>query len=105
MFKAMILLTKAEGQTTEAFVDWWTVQHAPLARQLPGLRRAVFNVVTESSEDDSPDGVAELWFDSRTDFEAAYASEIGQSVAQDSLDNMSRRVRFLIDEHEIFPAE
>jgi uncharacterized protein (TIGR02118 family) len=101
MFKAMIALTRAEGQTAEGFVDWWTVQHAPLARQLPGLRKAVFNVVTESSEPDAPDGIAELWFDTRADFEAAYATDIGKAVAQDSLDNVSARVRYLIDEHSI----
>ena len=101
MFKAMIALTRAEGQTTDEFVEWWTVQHAPLARQLPGLRRAVFNVVRESSDDGAPDGIAELWFDSRQDFEAAYQTEIGQAVARDSLDHVSARVRYLIDEHEI----
>lgn len=105
MFKAMILLTKNEDATTAEFVDWWTVQHAPLARQLPGLRRAVFNIVTDSSAPDSPDGIAELWFDSKSDFEAAYATDIGQAVAQDSLDNVSGRLRFLIDEHAIFPVE
>ena len=103
MFKAMILLTRSEHQTKDAFIDWWTVQHAPLARQLPGLRRAVFNVVAEASEPDAPDGIAELWFDSQADFESAYATEIGKAVAQDSLDNVSGRVRFLIEEHEIFP--
>ena len=105
MFKAMILLTKNDDQSVEQFVDWWTVQHAPLARQLPGLRRAVFNVVTSSSETDAPSGVAELWFDTQEDFEAAYATDIGKAVAQDSLDNVSARVRFLIDEHEIFPVD
>lgn len=101
MFKAMIALTRAEAQTPEAFVEWWTVKHKPLAQQLPGLRKAVFNVVTDSSEPDSPDGIAELWFDSQADFEAAYASDIGRAVAQDSLDNVSARVRYLIDEHII----
>ena len=105
MFKAMIMLTKTDDQSTEEFVDWWTVQHAPLARQLPGLRRAVFNVVTESSEPNPPSGIAELWFDSQEDFEAAYATDIGKAVAQDSLDHMSGRVRFLIDEHTIFPVD
>ena len=102
MFKAIIGLTRAENQSLEEFVDWWTVQHAPLARQLPGLRRAVFNVVTESSEDTSPDGFAELWFDTQDDFEAAYATEIGQAVANDSLANVSGRARYLLDEHQIF---
>jgi len=57
--------------------------------------------VTESSEADAPDGIAELWFDSQADFEAAYATDIGKAVAQDSLDNVSARVRFLIEEHPI----
>ena len=47
------------------------------------------------------DGVSELWFDSKDDFEAAYASEIGQEVANDSLSKVSKRVRYFIDEHQI----
>jgi uncharacterized protein (TIGR02118 family) len=96
MFKAIILLTRAEGATREEFREWWLERHAPLARQLPGLRRLVFNAV--ETEDAPCDGVSELWFDSRADFDAAYASEIGQAVAADSLANVSGRIRLLVDE-------
>jgi len=96
MFKAIILLTRAEGATRGEFREWWLERHAPLARQLPGLRRLVFNVV--ETEDAPCDGVSELWFDSREDFDAAYASEIGQAVAADSIANVSGRVRLLVDE-------
>jgi uncharacterized protein (TIGR02118 family) len=96
MFKAIILLTRAEGATREEFREWWLERHALLARQLPGLRRLVFNVV--ESEDAPCDGVSELWFDSREDFDAAYASEIGQAVAADSVANVSGRTRLLVDE-------
>lgn len=96
MFKAVILLTRAEGASRADFREWWLERHAPLARQLPGLRRLVFNVV--ESEDGAYDGVSELWFDSREDFEAAYATEIGRAVAADSLANVSARVRLLVDE-------
>jgi uncharacterized protein (TIGR02118 family) len=96
MFKAIILLTRAEGSTRDEFREWWLERHAPLARQLPGLRRLVFNVV---ETDDAPcDGVSELWFDSKQAFEAAYATEIGQAVAADSLANVSGRVRLVVDE-------
>jgi hypothetical protein len=44
-FKAIILLTRAEGATHEQFADWWLKQHAPLAKQLPNLRKGVFNLV------------------------------------------------------------
>ena len=43
--KAIILLTRREGDTPEDFRRWWLEEHAPLARELPGLRRLVFNVV------------------------------------------------------------
>mgnify|MGYP006273456215 CR=1 FL=1 len=102
MFKAMIALTRLDEHTHEQFVEWWTVQHAPLARQLPGVRRIVFNPV----DDPGPgmaDGVAELWFDSQEAFTAAYATDIGKQVAADSLAHVSSRVRMLVQEIEILP--
>jgi len=99
MFKAIILLTRKPGATRDEFRHWWLGEHAGLARQLPGLRGLRFNLVT--TEDAEPDGVSELWFDSREDFEAAYESEIGKRVAADSLANVGRRERLFVDEHTI----
>ncbi len=99
MFKAVILLTRAEGATHEEFVSWWLDEHSELARGLPGLRRLVFNAV--EPEDAPYDGISELWFDSREAFEAAYASEHGQAVAADSLAHVSGRVRLFAEEHAI----
>lgn len=96
MFKAIILLTRAAGATPEEFREWWLERHAPLARQLPGLRRLVFNVV--EAEGAPYDGVSELWFDSESAFEAAYATEVGKAVAADSLANVSGRVRLPVAE-------
>jgi len=45
------------------------------------------------------DGVSELWFESQAAFEAAYASEIGQRVAADSMAHVARRERLLVAEH------
>jgi uncharacterized protein (TIGR02118 family) len=99
-FKAIILLTRADGASHDDFAQWWLHQHAPLAKQLPGLRRGVFNLV-ENPADGDPDGVSELWFDSQSDFEAAYASEIGKSVVADSLANVSGRRRMFVVENVI----
>ena len=99
-FKALILLTRRPDATHDEFVQWWLGQHQPLARQLPKLRRGVFNVV-ESPANGEPDGVSELWFDTQADFEAAYASEIGQQVVADSMANVSSRVRMFVAENVI----
>lgn len=98
MFKAMIMLTRRSDMTHEQFVHWWLDDHAPLARQLPGVREIRFNEVVDG---DGVDGITELWFDDRAAFEAAYATDIGTKVAQDSLDHVSARVRLMVNEHRI----
>ena len=50
---------------------------------------------------DSYDGVTELWFDSRADLDAAYATEIGQRVAADSMAHVRSRTRLYVAEHAI----
>ncbi len=99
MFKAVILLTRRDGMSKEEFRNWMLVGHAPLAKQLPGLRKLVFNVV--QNEDAPYDGVSELWFDSREAFDAAYATEIGKQVAGDSLANVKARIRLFVDEQPL----
>lgn len=99
--KLMILLTRRDDMSPEEFSHWWLVEHAPRARELPGVRRIVFNLAHDA---DDIDGIAELWFDSREAMEAAYASEIGQAVAADSLAHLARRVRLVVDEHAIAEA-
>lgn len=99
MFKAIILLRRAERLDRAEFRDWWLGPHAELARQLPGLRRLTFNVVEGT---DAPyDGVSELWFDTQEAFVAAYATELGQRVAADSLAHLSARERLFVDEQPL----
>jgi uncharacterized protein (TIGR02118 family) len=71
MFKAMILLTRRADMTHEEFVQWWLVEHVPLASGLPNVRRVILNVVDEGYDEAGIDGVSELWFDSRADFVSA----------------------------------
>lgn len=106
MFKAMILLTRGEQMSAQQFATWWLEEHAPRARQLPGVREIRFNLVTDPSEaaehiDGGVDGIAELWFDDRESFEAAYATDIGKAVAQDSLDHVAGRIRLFVEENAI----
>ncbi len=99
MFKAMIMLSRRADMTHDEFVTWWLHEHAPLASRLPQVRKAVFNVAGEGHEEAGIDGVSELWFDSRADFDAAYASDIGKETAADSLAHVSGRVRLFVTEN------
>lgn len=100
MFKAMIMLTRGEDMTHEDFRRWWIDEHQQLAQQLPGVRKIRFNVI---DQDDTAtcDGIAELWFDSKDAFAAAYATEIGKIVAADSLSHVAGRVRMFAEEIEV----
>jgi uncharacterized protein (TIGR02118 family) len=100
MFKAIILLKRNIDATHHEFKEWWIDQHASLARQLPGLVKATFNLVDAEGRSHY-DGVSELWFESRVDFEEAYASEIGKQVVSDSEAHVSERIRLLCQEHPV----
>lgn len=99
-FKAIISLAKRDDMTHDEFIAWWMNEHAPLARDLSGLRRIVFNDITNS---DDVDGITELWFDSEDDFHAAYATDHGKSVAADSIAHVRSRTRMFAIETPIFP--
>jgi uncharacterized protein (TIGR02118 family) len=97
-FKAIILLSRRDDMSAEGFQQWWLHEHAPLAAQLPGVRRIVFNASSDSADFD---GVSELWFDSQADFEGAYASELGKAVAADSMAHVRGRTRLFVTEHAV----
>ena len=97
-FKAIILLTRRDDMSATEFRHWWLDEHAPLAAQLPGARRITFNVVEDPTD---VDGISELLFDSRADFDAAYASDLGRSVAADSMSHVGGRTRLFVAEHHI----
>jgi uncharacterized protein (TIGR02118 family) len=98
MFKAIILLKRGENMSHDEFEQWWLVDHSGKAAQLPGVRKIVFNLADDGS---AYDGVSELWFDSKEEFESAYATEIGKGVAADSLAHLSARERMFVTENDI----
>ena len=78
-------LCKKPEQSFAEFVQHWETLHADLALKLPGLKKYVINPIDRTQYPDSPiDGFAELWFDSVAEADAAFATELGQSVAEDA---------------------
>lgn len=80
--------------------DWLT--HA-LAVRVPAslLPQYAINLVNPPADGSEPDydGVAELWFDREEDLLAAYATDAGKAVADDSLAVVSKRDRLLTTEY------
>ena len=99
MFKAMILLKRKKQLSHREFKNWWIGEHAKLAIQLPGLKKLCLNPVKD--ENSIYDGVAELWFESEESFNEAYQTDLGRTVAEDSLAHVERRDRLFVDEKEL----
>ncbi|MGB6103133.1 MAG: EthD domain-containing protein [Pusillimonas sp.] len=86
MFKVTTIMKRKPGMTVDAFQSYWRDTHADLAASLPGLRRCVQSHALPQGyrKGDLPcDGISELWFDTREDWEQAMASRQGQAMQAD----------------------
>lgn len=100
MIKLICLINRPDGMSATAFRQWWLGHHAHLAMQLPGLRRYTISTVQDDAT--APfDGVAELWFDSKSAMEAAFTSNIGIQVAREDRDMIGKRIALTAEEHTI----
>ena len=101
-FKRIGLQRKRADLSHEQFVAHWVNVHAELARHLPRLRRYSINVVDRTRHPDFPyDGFSELWFDSRADCEAAFASPQGLAALADLRNYVEAVEPLFLDEHQI----
>lgn len=102
MFKLIVLLRKKEGLADQDFASYWLQKHAPLAKQMPGLRKYVVNVVRRPPNRE-PDyhGLVELWFDDVDSMKKAFASPQGQATQKDTETFASHVTALYIDEHQI----
>ncbi len=104
MFKMIYCLRRRPGFSREAFQGYWREQHAPLVQRLApslGVRR-----YTQSHTIDEPtlarvsasrgstgeeyDGVAELWWDSKTTLFAALATDAAQIASRALLEDEAK---------------
>jgi uncharacterized protein (TIGR02118 family) len=76
MLKFMVVIYRNPELTHQQFRRNLQEIHGPLAKNLPGLRKYVQNIVCSDPKRKSPgwDAVVELYFDDRSSMEAAWAS-------------------------------
>ena len=102
MIKVVVLLRRPPTWTRERFHRWWLDEHVPYAKKLPGLTKYRVCLVTGSTSHEGRepwDGIAELWFESREDLEAAWSSDAGKTALAHSQESHSERLVLITEEH------
>ncbi|WP_254546390.1 EthD family reductase [Halomarina pelagica] len=80
MTKIVFGLTRAEGTSREEFERYYLDEHAPMATEMPGVRRYT---VAFSEGDAEYDAIAEVHFEDREALDAALASDAGRAAGAD----------------------
>jgi uncharacterized protein (TIGR02118 family) len=106
MIKSLTLLTRKSGLSHEQFMRHWVDVHAPLAKDVPGIRRYVqTHILEERKRQDIPssdmeiDGIAELWYDDRETMAKALASPEGKALYADGALFIGRVKTYTTEEH------
>ena len=101
MLKVFSLIKRREDLSLDEFREWILTQHAPMGRQLPGLRQYHVSVV-DADDDALPyHAVTELYFDDEDAFKAAFASDAGKAAGADVAAHAADRVRLLTTEAKV----
>ncbi len=107
MLKFMVVLYRRPDLTAGQFRRHLEQVHAPLAKNLPGLKRYKQNHVVQDSKRKSPgwDAIVELYFDNWETMEAAWASPQGAASDADlpAFADMSRTTWSVVEEITFLP--
>jgi len=103
MFKITFCLRRRPDLTAEQFDAYWRETHAPLVRKhadVLRIRRYVQSTrfdsdlagiaATVRGAPEPYDGVAELWFASKADFQAGFATVEGRAAGKELLEDEKR---------------
>jgi uncharacterized protein (TIGR02118 family) len=96
-----VLLSRA-GMSREEFRNYWRNTHAPILKEISGLRGYVKNHALEDLAGNEPpyDGFGELYFDSVEAMQAGLASSEGEPTLADipNFCDTERLVRVFVEE-------
>lgn len=109
LLKRMSTLRRRTDISEEDFRREWRV-HGELVQQMPGVSAYRQNVVMQRErvkgqpcayEDLPIDGIVELWFESATTLEAAFATPQGQRTMAHAKTFLFEITAFLVEEHRV----
>ncbi len=99
MDKLIGLLKRPDGMSLEEFHHWWVNEHATLVKRFPGLKKYAINFA--SSADQRYDGMAEVWFDRKEDWERVLSTAEGQAARQSATGHSQEIAILFTQEHLI----
>ena len=106
--KRASLLGRKPGISHEEFVRHWVEIHAPMARACPGISRYTLTIINSAStrKDVAPyqievDGIAELWFKNKADFDAYSNSPATKRLRADGATFIGHEIDFVTEEKVI----
>jgi uncharacterized protein (TIGR02118 family) len=109
MLKFIVVIYRRPDLTREQFRRHLQEIHGPFAKNLPGLRKYVQNIVCDDSKRKSPgwDAVVELYFDDWSSMEAAWASPQGAVSDADlpAFADLTRTTWSAVDEVDVTVLE
>ena len=101
VLKVFSLIKRREDLSLDEFREWVFERHAPMGKQLPGLREYHVSVVEQDDPDLPYHAVTELYFDDEDAFKEAFASDAGRAAGDDVARHASGRVRLLTREERV----
>ena len=101
MLKVISLIKRRDDLPLDEFRTWALEQHAPMGKDLPGLREYRMSVVEEDDPALPYHAVSELWFDDAEAVHAAFATDLGKAAGADVAAHAASRVRLMTRETRI----
>ena len=99
MYKIIGILKRPEAVRMADFRSWWLQEHSTFVKKWPGLKRYAINLCTDGAQ--RYDGVAEVWFESKEDFEKVFSTPEGQAGRQSATNHSSEIVILRTEENVI----
>lgn len=104
MIKSIAVAFRKPGMSLEEFRHYWKNVHAPLAKNIPGMRKYVQNyVIPTPGRENEGDGIVEMWWDDMEayrNFMAWIQTDAGKALRDDGdkFSDMTRSKLWLVEE-------
>lgn len=102
MWKVIGLLKRPDGMGMEDFRTWWLEEHAPKVKKWPGLVK--YHINLSITDDQTYDGMAEVWFNTREEMEAIFGTPEGQTARQ-SATGGSTQIAIMLTEENVMVGD